>query len=420
MKLPVNPTGMMIRFYDRFSVRTQFLLIYGVLMVTLTLSMCMVVYSEFKSSSSHQADSIGQLLSEQTASAATDMLVTGDRLSLNILLKQLVQNPYVAEANIYSIDNRNIARATSQEASASDSKVYSAPINYQDVIAGYVRLYLNEELLSQKPTDSLMVIVAISFLLLFTGLLLTYFYADVISSKLKLIERQLVSILPGSTNSDSINELSRVSQFVESQLTEKRAEPEEEAPPTPETSAILAVRAKNIGRLQQLLAPQDLQEILGTFSSVIERAVKFYDGELTYTPEGNAYIRFDSDASNEFGLEALSCALMIEDLMNFSGENSIASIHTGIGLSFSDEVAEFPEEFHPSLNDSAATQALQLAAVSEPDGLHMFKAHLSWLPNDLPDLKVSEFNADVVRIDGLTGDQADELKRNITEMLTDF
>ena len=417
--MPVNPAGMLNRLFERWSVRTQLMLIFGILMIALTLGMCFVVRSEIDAASSHQADSIGQLLSEQTSSAATDMLVTGDRLSLNVLLKQLVQNPYVTEANIYSIDNRRIARASSQQ-STPEGKIYSAPIHYQDVIAGYVRLSLNEDLLTQKPREALIIITAIGFLLLLAGLILIHFYSTAVISQLKLIERQLISILPGRSTSESANEMVRISKFVESQLTEKRVEiKEEKTEPLIETAAILSVRTKNLGRLKQLLASTDLQDILRTYSAIIERAVSFYEGEITYTPEGNAFIRFSSNDNPDFATDALSCGLMIEDLVNFAGENSIANIHLGIGLSFSDDIAEFPEDQHPAMSDSAASQSLHLAAVSEPDGLHMFKAHLSWLPTDLPDLKVSEFDPEMVKINGLTGDQAEILRNQITEMLAD-
>ncbi len=422
MNMPGIPAGMLNRLFDRFSIRTQLMIIFGVLMLTLTLGMCAVVRSEINSASHHQADSIGQLLSEQTSSAATDMLVTGDRLSLNILLKQLVQNPYVTEASIYSIDNRRIARASSQtNDNAPTSKVYSSPIHYQDVIAGYASLYLNEELLTRKPQDALVTIITIGFLLLLSGLLLIHFYSASSARRLGLIERQLASILPGTCASESVNEMSRISEFVESQLTEQSIEVQQEEPePVSDIAAILAVRTKNIGRLRQLLAPTDLQSLLNTYSSIINQATNLYDGEITYTPEGNAFIRFESKNNPDFAIDALSCGLAIEDLVNFTGENSIANIHIGIGLSFSDDIAEFPEEQHPAMADSAASQALHLAAITEPDGLHMFKSHLSWLPNDLPELDVSDYDPEMVKIDGLTGEQASTLQNRITEMLADI
>ena len=419
VKVPEKLSGVIQQWLGSFSVRAQLMIVFGVLMTSLTLTTLFIVNSELTSSGRHQADSIGQLLSEQTASATVDMLVTGDRLSLNILLSQLVQNPYVAEATIYSIDNQRIARASSQKTSeGGKGPQYSAPIHYQDVIAGYVRLYLNEGLLSQKPKDALMVIIAIGLLLLLTGFIFLHLYSSTFSTRLGMIERQLFTIFPGSKAAlPSNNEIARLSAFVEHQLTEKWAEKEQAEETSPsETSAILAIRAKNLGRLKQFLTPKDLQEILRQYSTVIDRAARFYEGEVTYTPEGNAYIRFCSQDNEEFSVDALSCSLMIEALLASAGEHEIARIHLGAGLSFSDELSEFPEEKHPALSDSAASQALHLANISEPDGLHMFHGQLSWLPADLPDLQISEFDEGIVQIKGLNGEMAELLQNQIIDI----
>ena len=419
MKIPEKLSGAVHQWLRSFALRTQLLIIFGILMTSLTMATLFIVNSELDSSSRHQADSMGQLLSEQTASATVDMLVSGDRLSLNVLLSQLVQNPYVAEATIYSIDNQRIARASSQKNSAGrKGPQYSAPIHYQDVIAGYVRLYLNEDLLSQKPKDALMVIIAIGLLLLLSGMIFLHLYSSTLSTRLGMIERQLYTILPTSKSvSSSKNEIIRISAFVEHQLTEKWAEKEQaEAAQPSETSAILAIRAKNLGRLQQFLTPKDLQAILRQYSMIVDRAAQFYDGEITYTPEGNAYIRFSSLDNNEFSVDALSCGLMIEALTTSAGEQDIARIHLGTGLSVSDELDEFPEEKHPALSDSAASQALHLANITEPDGLHMLHSQLSWLPADLPDLHISEIDEEIVRVKGLNGDTAGILRNQIIDI----
>ncbi len=51
-----------------------------------------------------QADALGQSLTTQTAASATELLVSNDILSLNVLLNNLVKNPLVAHAAIYSVD----------------------------------------------------------------------------------------------------------------------------------------------------------------------------------------------------------------------------------------------------------------------------------------------------------------------------
>lgn len=423
MKKRIFTPDLFTRFTSRFSIRTQLMLLFGLLMVTLTIGMSLVISNEIDSSSQHQADSIGQLLSEQTASAATDMLVTGDRLSLNVLLSQLVQNPYVAEASIYSIDNQRIAKAISKTADEDiRHPVYSSPVHYQDVIAGYARLSLNEELLSQKPKEALFVIIAISLLLLLAGLIVLQLYASSIASQLSLIERQLRSILPPgnptpplSARTRKSGEIARVSAFVEQQLLEKKmAEPEEQTEDKPETAMIAAIKVKNLGRLQQLLAPRDLQDILRTHSQIINEAANYYDGEITYTPEGNAYLRFSSKESQAFTSDALFCCLMIEALTEKAGAINIARAHIGIGLSVSDQQAEFPEEQHPALGDSAASQALTLANLPDMDGIYMHRSDASWLPSDLPDFEAVD--SEIIKIKGIKNEQANELRGQIYEM----
>ncbi|WP_139117258.1 AhpA/YtjB family protein [Endozoicomonas atrinae] len=417
MKKRIFTPDLFTRFSSRLSIRTQLMFIFGLLMVTLTIGMSLVISNEIDSSSQHQADSIGQLLSEQTASAATDMLVTGDRLSLNVLLSQLVQNPYVAEASIYSIDNQRIAKAISKTADEGiRHPVYSSPIHYQDVIAGYARLSLNEDLLSQKPKEALFVIIAISLILLLAGLIFLQLYASSIATQLRLIERQLLSILPtGNPIPSMTGEITRLSAFVEQQLLEKKmAEPEEKVEEQQETAMIAAIKVKNLGRLQQLLAPRDLQDILRTHSQILSEAASYYDGEVTYTPEGNAYLRFSSKDSPTFTSDALFCCLMIEALTERAGEINIARTHIGIGLSVSDQQAEFPEEQHPALGDSAASQALTLANMPDMDGIYMRRSEASWLPSDLPDFEAMD--SEVIKIKGIKNEQANELRGQIFEM----
>ncbi|WP_263081634.1 AhpA/YtjB family protein [Endozoicomonas sp. Mp262] len=429
MKLPNKKSGIhAFPGVTRLSLKLQLMLVYGFLMSVLTVLSCLLISTEIDNSSSHQADTIGSLLSEQTASAAANMLITGDRLSLNVLLNQLTQNPYIAEASIYSIDNHRIARAEGQSPASftnSDTSgpVYSAPINYQDVIAGYVRLKLDYKVLTQKPKESLQVIIAVSALLLVMGLVFLNFYATKLADKLRLIERQLHSIfktlpiepLPAT-------EVDRIASLVEHQLTEKIAaeNAEKEKISGEKMAAIVSIRTKNFGRLQSLLAPQELIEIIRQQTAIVVEAAKTYGGTLSYTPEGNSYIRFSSQESDTFAMDALCCSLLIEKLSERATENSIARIQLGLGLCLSDQVSEFPEGQHPALANSAASQALMLASLPEPDGLHMLRKQLSWLPADITEIELSEHGDDIIRITSLTEPDDEEIEHQAEELETQF
>ncbi|WP_257252432.1 MULTISPECIES: AhpA/YtjB family protein [unclassified Endozoicomonas] len=414
MSLPKKIITLFARQSAALSLRQQLLLMFGLLFTALTLSTVFLVSSELESTSRHQADSIGNLLSAQTASAATDMLVTGDRLSLNVLLGQLVQNPYVAKAAIYSIDNREIASSESDQV-GEKGETYSSPIHYQDVIAGYVRLQLDKGLLTQHPGDALTLIITVSIILLVSGLLLLYFFASGITFRLNLIERQLHSILQSPTNPVSCrNEILRLSGFVEKQLTEKlmdSVEPEPVEEEKEEVSAIVSVRNKNMPRLRQLLAPHDLMHIIETQNEALKHAAQQYQGELSYTPDGTGYIRFSSLESASFAVDALSCALLIQSLNRVVGEQNIAALEIGLGICVSDGIADFPDTEHPSQSDSAASNALMLASLPGSEGIHMFRDQLNWLPAGEPEIKISEQGEDIVEITGLPAEQQEVIQQ---------
>ena len=414
MKKRTTTQDLLDRFSSGFTVRTQLMILFGLLMAALTVGISLVIINEIEASSQHQGDSIGQVLSAQTASAATDMLVTGDRLSLSALLGQLVQNPYVASASIYSIDNQQIARATSTMARDDITyPVYSSPIHYQDVIAGYARISLNQMLLGQKPKEALFVIIAISVLLLFIGMVLLHIYASGLTNRLRLIERQLHSILPTGSSAPAQNkvagEVGRIAALVEQQLVAKKlAVLEQES--EDQDALIVALKVKNLARLQQLLAPRELQDILRTYSRIVSESASYYGGEVTYTPEGNAYLRFVVSDSTA----ALFCCLMVEALTEQAGTVNIARIHVGIGLSISEHQSEFPEEQHPALTDSAASQALTLANLSSVDGIYISREQIGWLPVEL--VKFSDFDDEAIKIDGVVDEQVEQLQRQINEV----
>ena len=407
-------------FSSGFTFQTQLMVLFTVLMTTVTVSTCLVISNEINASSQHQGDSIGQVLSAQTASAATDMLVTGDRLSISVLLNQLVHNPYVAEAGIYSIDNQLIAQATSKTARADVTfPVYSSPIHYQDVIAGYVRISLNQALLSQKPKEALSVIVALGLIVLLVGLLLWYFYASGVTVRLRLIERQLTGIFPkaNTPSPQLVGEIARISAFVEQRLLDKNlAEPEQEVIDQEETAVIAVIKVKNLARLQQLLAPWELQDILRVHSEIIRESASCYDAEVTYTPEGNAYLRFAS--TREDGLlyttASVFCCLMIETLTEQAGAVSVARAHIGIGLSVSDNQTDFPEEQHPALGDSAASQALTLANLPDGDGIYVYRVQADWFPADVLDFAIVD--EEITKIAGAREEHTGQLRQHINRV----
>lgn len=387
------------------SLKFQLMILYGALIVSVTAFSSWLVSSQTQAANTQQIQNIGTLLSEQTAKAAANMLMTGDRLSLSILLNNLVQSPYINQASIYSIDNQRIGHAKNTAVPLSHAtQITPAPIHSQDVIAGYVHLSLNDALLKQSARGVIHTIFAINALLLVIGLALVYLFGDKITRQLQLIERQLRSVLtqqPGYIKPKG--EVARIAALLEHQLTEKNKESAAETSELTESeiSAIVAIRPKNMSRLQQILAPQDLILIVEQNALMVEEAARRYNGTVSYSPEGNCYIRFSTSTfstmdGHDFALNALHCSLLIQANSHDTVNHSVATLQIGLGLCISDTSPEYPESKHPALEDSAASQALMLASLPGTDGLHLLREQLSWFPPESIEIDVCGHGDDIV------------------------
>ena len=170
---------------------------------------------QFKHAMQEHADALGQSLLTQTAASATELLVANDILSLSVLLNNLVENPLVAYAAIHSVDNRVLAEAGSQPPRSlldDDQGLYSAPIAFQEVIAGRLSLRLDMQRFQQPMTISLQNMGLLSLILLALTLVLSLRLGRRISTplmQLRLWLRDPDFPAPGATRQDEIGDLAR-------------------------------------------------------------------------------------------------------------------------------------------------------------------------------------------------------------------
>jgi uncharacterized membrane protein affecting hemolysin expression len=195
----------------------------------------LVMGMQFKQAMQQQADALGQSLTIQTAASATELLVSNDILSLNVLLNNLVKNPLVAHAAIYSVDNRILAEAGSrptQSMLGETEGLYSTPITFQEVIAGHLRISLDMQQFQQPMTISLQSMGLLSLILLALTLSLSLRLGRHISTPLMQLRvwlRDPDDPAPGAGRNDEIGDLARQLQ---SRLVPEKPKPV--APPEPE------------------------------------------------------------------------------------------------------------------------------------------------------------------------------------------
>ena len=183
-------------------------------------ALALVIYAcvmglQFKQAMHEQADALGQSLTTQTATSATELLVSNDILSLNVLLNNLTKNPLVAHAAIYSVDNRILAEAgqrPKQGLLGETQGMYESKITFQDVSAGQLRISLDMQQFEQPMTISLQSMGILSAILLALSLALSLRLGRHLSTpllQLRVWLRNIDEYTPATGRQDEIGDLAR-------------------------------------------------------------------------------------------------------------------------------------------------------------------------------------------------------------------
>jgi uncharacterized membrane protein affecting hemolysin expression len=121
---------------------------------------------------------IGNAIAKQLGASVSEYMLTEDRLSLTVLLNELVTEGVFSSATIYGADNRLVAAAGNATNNA--DSVFTAEIPYQDSVAGYVHISLSAEKLFVDGLSTIFMIVAANLVLMLIG----GFYAFKVAAKL--------------------------------------------------------------------------------------------------------------------------------------------------------------------------------------------------------------------------------------------
>ncbi|WP_347903603.1 AhpA/YtjB family protein [Pseudomonas purpurea] len=202
-------------------------------------ALALVIYAcvmglQFKQAMHEQADALGQSLTTQTATSATELLVSNDILSLNVLLNNLTKNPLVAHAAIYSVDNRILAESGQRPKHSllgEAEGLYQSKITFQDVTAGHLRISLDMDQFQQPMTISLQSMGILSAILLALSLALSLRLGRHISTpllQLRVWLRDIDEHTPATQRQDEIGDLARQ---LHSSFAPERVEPEPEPEP---------------------------------------------------------------------------------------------------------------------------------------------------------------------------------------------
>lgn len=380
----------------------------------LTITVCLLafawlMYAQMKWSVQQQADALGQSLLQQTSQTAESALSANDTLSLAVLLRDLVNNPYVKHAAIYSVDNRVLAEAGLRpKASNAEKGFYSQQLSFQDVAAGSLHLHINMSKLREPMLNSLQSMAVLAAVLLVFAVFLSMHLGRSVALPLQHLSNWLINPIPSAPHAQRPDEIgllarqlneyfvvdtpdedipilepetthefaTRTQSNIDIALTELNEDDDfnynstldtiplstldsvrpHASPKLAERTTVLAVEFGNLEQMRQL--PQErLVSLLKKYRHAVEQSALLYGGQLHTLTDGRSLISFHSDHA-EYPRNALCCG---ELLRAFGHTLQIEVADSGIALHVQLGLSEGPLMSDASLGELLLSESAQAA-----------------------------------------------------------
>ncbi|AVH36654.1 histidine kinase [Pseudomonas monteilii] len=371
---PVKPDNFFLMIYRALSQRRVPLALRIACTNIFLVALALVIYAcvmglQFKQAMHQQADALGQSLTTQTATSATELLVSNDILSLNVLLGNLVKNPLVAHAAIYSVDNRILAEAGQRPRNSllgEAEGLYQTKITFQDVTAGQLRISLDMSQFQQPMLISLQSMGILAAILLVLALTLSLRQGRFITLPLLQLRVWLRDPQPYTPATNRQDEIGDIARQLHARLAPPPPEPELEeeddaqyddlhepspapkaaprarvaavedeaddafaglldddsAPKAaavvgsdePQYSAVLAVQLGSQEQLRRLPRTR-LTELTERYRDCLEHAASLYDGETHTLNDGSTLVLFHSrECGEDYLTNAICCGELLRAL----------------------------------------------------------------------------------------------------------
>lgn len=272
-------------------------------------------------------------VARQTAERIAQHALANDVLAMNLQLSSLVEDPAIRSAQLFGVDHRLIAAAGDMPALAlnapggrrvQDELVVVAPVTYDNVLAGHLRLTWSLSGL-QDYTARLRILLAAAGVLL---LGITLFFAHRLGRELRTVTSEIAARLdglglkPGGSGQAATDELGEIAARLRTVAGGDTRDEETPAlpahfgaPAEPELCSVLVMEPV---ALHELLDRYEAERINGELRrgyELVRRCASLYQARLCLIEHNRVLLLFTGGSDDEPEMfRAICCARLIMQL----------------------------------------------------------------------------------------------------------
>ncbi len=200
-----HTTHLLNQSFGRLPIAHKLSFIMVCLLVLSLSTLWLIVNNHLSTLLEEQTDIFGQTIAQQTARSAAELILAEDLLSLNVIVTQVNQAPNILHARIRNAEEEILAESnsflkltTNTTALPKSIAVYSAPITFQDVRAGYADIIIDKKSIRQAVENSLYWMSVATVVLLLLCILLSLVLSSHIIGPIKRLTQALIMINGGN------------------------------------------------------------------------------------------------------------------------------------------------------------------------------------------------------------------------------
>ncbi len=339
----------------------------------------------------------GKALASLAARQAVDATLNHDLVSLQVILRDIAENPRIENATIHDVENRLLVQAGSTPNLNADPDAlnFSAPITFHDSVAGYVTLSLESEDVSPLATSTISLGLCVLIALLIIA----------------LRDKQQSQSASASTQKNANTNKNGSTATTASGIPIANLKPMMEDLPARKHTVELCLYINNLATLRRQLSSPLLKQLLDALEQQIKGVCALYKGQLQpgSPSSNNLCIHFRNTDAATSSFNALCSAQLLQRLSAANGN---------IQLQLSATIAPHRDQasLMEHLNAHQLQQDRDTFLASQPAGSLLVTRSLSEQSNLQERIEAQPLTEQWSQIQQLQAPYADLLNKQFTQL----